>query len=447
MLGLNLFRGRRIDRVVRQDLYGARVAPTAAFFDLDRTLLSAASAPILADALREEGLEMSSLLPGERALAGLVSATLLDGVVFDALGDTRAGMLLARRQVRGSRGWEVAALQRAGARAAPRLAAAVEPFVADLLGDHRRAGRLLVLAATPPRPLLEPFAERMGFDDLIATHHRVGPDGRCDGTIDGEFVWGRGKSRSVKAWARSHRIELVDSYAYADSVHDAPLLAAVGHPVAVNPDPRLWATSVLRGWPTIWLGAPMVGRLSFGLDPQQLVAALVRDEFLPFVHIEVVGLDHLPADGPAIVLAPRGTQLDPLLVAYAAAQVGRPARFLARTELVDAPVVGPIIRALGAIGTTQRASGADPLRRAVAALRSGALVAVEDEADARALARRTKAPLIPITIAGSELVWPRDRALPYLLNLADPPTVSITIGGVESASPSGVEIAANDVER
>ena len=58
-----------------------------------------------------------------------------------------------------------------------------------------------------------------------------------------------GKLEAVKAWADQHGVDLADSYAYSDSIYDTPLLSAVGHPAAVNPDPRLLAFATLRRWP------------------------------------------------------------------------------------------------------------------------------------------------------------------------------------------------------
>src|SRR4029077_15133668 len=101
--------------------------------------------------------------------------------------------------------------------------------------EHRGEGRLLVMATTTPIDLVRPLADRLGFDHVIATSYGR-RDGVFDGTLDGPFVWGRGKSHAVEDWADTNDIDLSESYAYSDSYYDVPLLSIVGHPTAVNPD-------------------------------------------------------------------------------------------------------------------------------------------------------------------------------------------------------------------
>ncbi len=411
------------------------MAQSAAFFDLDRTLLRGASGPIISAALRKEGLLGGAPVRGERALFGL----------FDLVGETLPAMVLTRQAARAAKGWSVAAMKRAGARAAADLLDAVEPFAREVIQDHRSAGRSLVLATTTPYDLVEAFATQLGFDDVLATRYRVGANQRYDGTIDGEFVWNRGKARSVTNWARAHRIELVDSYAYSDSFYDLPMLGSVGHPVAVNPDPRLWAYAALRGWETVWFSAPPGVPKPLGLEPQQLVTALARPEFLPWIDIEVDGLENLPTSGGALVAANHRSYLDPLVVGYAASKSHRPVRFLSKKEITDAPIVGQITLALGAIRVDRGGDTASSMVEAARALRAGEMVAVfpqgtiprgeaffDPELKGRygavRLALETGAPVVPMGVWGTEAAWPRNRSLPYVLNLADPPKVTVTIG-------------------
>ena len=210
----------------------------AAIFDLDRTLLHRGSAPILRARLRDVGLATRAI-PGEGLVFGL----------FDVVGETYPSLALVRQAPRFARGWPVADVRRAGELAAAELEGMVHPEIEPVLDAHHAAGRVVALATGAPHDLVAPFAALLGVDTLLATRLGVGADGRYDGTLDGAVVWGRGKLAAVRAWAEGRAIDLAESWAYSDSFYDLPLLVAVGHPVAWNPDVRLAAIATLRGWP------------------------------------------------------------------------------------------------------------------------------------------------------------------------------------------------------
>ncbi|MGF1599706.1 MAG: HAD-IB family hydrolase [Acidimicrobiales bacterium] len=407
----------------------------AAFFDLDRTLLLGSSGPIISEGLRRHGVIGSRQRRIERLLFG----------VFDTVGETLPSMLISRQGARAARGWSQAAVRAVGVDVAPALAAAVQPYARRAIEDHRARGDRIVVATTTPLDVVEPLAEQLGLDAVLATRYRVGPDGRYDGTIDGEFVWSRGKARMVRVWARANAVDLADSHAYSDSVFDVPLLSSVGHPVAVNPDPRLLVYARAAGWPTLWFNAPPGVPKPVGVELQDVLARMVRPELFPWIRIDVAGVDHLPEGVGCLLAANHRSYLDPLLVAFAGAQAQRPVRFLAKREVTDAPIVGPITTALGAI-RVDRGSGSDePLLQAAAVLAAGELVAVfpqgtiprgRDFFDPRLRGRHgtarlalvSGAPVVPIGLWGSERAWPRNSRFPYVMNLADPPTVRIRVG-------------------
>src|SRR5690606_17685700 len=131
----------------------------------------------------------------------------------------------------------------------------VPAFARAVLDEHREAGRVLVMATTTPYDLVKPLAARLGIDHVVATRYGLA-DGRYDGRIDGELVWGRGKLRAVQEWADRIGADLRHGYAYSDSYYDRPLLWAVEHPVAVNPDARLAAYAAVRRWPMVWFDVP-----------------------------------------------------------------------------------------------------------------------------------------------------------------------------------------------
>lgn len=432
----------------------------AAFFDLDRTLLLGASGPAISNALRRHGVLSPRSIPGEQLLFGL----------FNTIGETLPAILLTRQGVRAAKGWSVEAVRAAAEEAGEELAELVEPFAIETIDEHRRAGRKLVLATTTPHDIVVPLAERLGFDDVLATRyrtttHQVGADGRqvqvYDGTIDGEFAWSTGKARLVSAWAMANSVELADSFAYSDSIFDVPMLSSVGNPVAVNPDPRMLAYATLRGWPRVWFNAPEGVPKPLGIELQQVLAAAARPELLPWINFDVEGLDNVPADGGVILAPNHRSYVDPLVVAHVADRLGRPARFLAKKEVTDTAIFGQLIKSLGTI-RVDRGSGSDaPLREAAKVLRAGELVALfpqgtiprgraffDPELKGRygavRLATDSEAPVVPVGIWGSEQVWPRHSKLPYLMNVANPPTVQVRIG--KPYAPSGQDVESDTAE-
>jgi putative phosphoserine phosphatase/1-acylglycerol-3-phosphate O-acyltransferase len=212
----------------------------AAFIDLDRTLISQASGPLLSAALRDAGVVSQSRLPGEEMLYR----------VFNVVGETLPSMLLARQGVAVMKGKPRHAVIAAANSASAQLMQLVHPKARAIIEGHRRNGVKVVLATTTPHDLIATFARSMGFDDVVATRFDVDEEGLYTGKLIGPFAWSAGKLEAVKAWCQDHSVSLAHSYAYSDSVYDAPLLDAVGFPHVVNPDPRLTVMATAKKWPT-----------------------------------------------------------------------------------------------------------------------------------------------------------------------------------------------------
>ena len=70
----------------------------------------------------------------------------------------------------------------------------------------------------------------------------------------GPFCYGEGKVEAIRQIASWEGFDLSQCYAYSDSISDLPMLEAVGHPVAVNPDGRLNEIALSRGWPIVIFG-------------------------------------------------------------------------------------------------------------------------------------------------------------------------------------------------
>jgi HAD superfamily hydrolase (TIGR01490 family) len=130
------------------------------------------------------------------------------------------------------------------------------PKALALLASHRARGDYLLIITATNAFVTRPIAKRLQVDDMLATEPEV-VNGRYTGNSVGTPCFQGGKVTRLKEWlgARGHAqaYDLSDSYFYSDSVNDVPLLEQVAHPVAVDPDSRLAAIALARGWPVISL--------------------------------------------------------------------------------------------------------------------------------------------------------------------------------------------------
>ena len=409
--------------------------PGAVFIDLDRTLLRSASGPVIQESLVAEGvLAEGRHLPGDRMMYAF----------YNRFGESAAFMGLARAAARVMRGRSAEDTRRAGKRAVAPLLELVQPWALEVLDDHRRQGRQLVLATTSPRDLVDPLSSALGFDGTIATRYEE-RDGFYTGKLEGGFVWGTGKRREVKRWADRHGIDLAASHVYSDSFYDLPLLSAVGHPHPLNADPRLALVALARRWPNEhWDRPPGIPSL-LGLEPYHLARLLFRPEAFPYARFRIEGVDNIPHQGPVLLAANHRSYFDVAAIGVVAARLNRPVRFMAKREIFDAPVVGQLARALGGIMVDRESRSSEPMRHATAALRAGELVIVlpqgtiprgasffdpvlEGKTGAARLAAETGAALVPLGLWGTEAVWPRSSKVPNVTNLLHPPTVTVTVG-------------------
>ena len=248
------------------------MAKSAVFIDLDRTLLSRASGQILNRALMQEGvLPEGRSLPGDKILYA----------VNDRLGENLFSMGLVRAAARVAKGWNQEQVQAAGRRAVAQLSEIVAPFAPQRLAAFRAEGHRLVLSTTTPVDMIAPFAEAIGFDDLIATAYET-KDGRYTGRLYEGFVWGTGKLRAVREWADEHQIDLANCHACSDSIFDVPLLSSVGTPHAVNPDPSLTVVATARCWPLEYWDRPPGVPSVVGLEPYHMLRPFVRELSFPY---------------------------------------------------------------------------------------------------------------------------------------------------------------------
>jgi phosphoserine phosphatase len=151
----------------------------------------------------------------------------------------------------------------------------IDPYVyaeaAALIDEHRIAGRDVILVSASGEEMVQPIGELLGVSEVIATRMVV-EDGRYSGEVE-FYAAGTQKVTALRELAERRGYDLTDSYAYSDSVSDAPLLSAVGHPTAVNPDRGLRRLAAERGWPVVEFRHPIPLRRRIRDRPAVPVAA------------------------------------------------------------------------------------------------------------------------------------------------------------------------------
>jgi alcohol-forming fatty acyl-CoA reductase len=124
------------------------------------------------------------------------------------------------------------------------------PQAQQMLEANRAAGLDAVLVTGSPDFVIAPLAARLKVRDFAA-NCLLYSRGIATGRLRSPVMAGEQKASWCEAYATSRRLELSECWGYADSHYDLPFLAAMGHPVAVNPDRRLAATARSRHWPIL----------------------------------------------------------------------------------------------------------------------------------------------------------------------------------------------------
>jgi phosphoserine phosphatase len=117
-----------------------------------------------------------------------------------------------------------------------------------LAHQHQDAGRRAYIVTAASQELADILAAVMAFDGAIGSQISEVVNGVYTGRPAGLFVYRAGKAKAIQEMAAREGIDLTQSYAYSDSESDLPMLQAVGHPVAVNPDAKLGRIARQEGW-------------------------------------------------------------------------------------------------------------------------------------------------------------------------------------------------------
>src|SRR5215472_1141810 len=220
---------------------------TAAFFDLDKTVIAKSSTLAFSKPFFDQGLI------NRRAVLKSTYAQFL----FLMSGADRDQMDRMRSYITNMcTGWDV---EQVRSIVGETLHDIVDPLVfaeaADLIADHKICGRDVVVVSASGEEIVAPIARALGATHAMATRMVV-QDGKYTGEV-AFYCFGEGKVDAIRELAATEGYALEHCYAYSDSVTDLPMLQAVGHPSVVNPDRGLRKEANERGWPVLAFSRPV----------------------------------------------------------------------------------------------------------------------------------------------------------------------------------------------
>ncbi|MEP9384523.1 HAD family hydrolase [Nocardioides sp. KR10-350] len=233
------------------------MARTAAFFDLDKTIIAKSSTLAFSKPFQAGGLI------SRKALLRSVYTQFVY-VVGGADHDQMEKMRKFMSEL--VTGWDVATVREI---VADTLHNVVDPLVYDeavqLIEEHRAEGHDIVIVSASGTEVVEPIGEMLGADHVVATRMDV-EDGKYTGRI-ALYAYAEEKANAVRELAERNGYELDECYAYSDSMTDLHMLEEVGHPFAVNPDKELRRVAKERGWPVLVFTKPVALRSRVPLPP------------------------------------------------------------------------------------------------------------------------------------------------------------------------------------
>jgi len=368
----------------------------------------------------------------------------VDGTLLG--GDPEAIGRIGFASLRGRSAGELAA---AGERLfTEKIAGTMRPEARDLVHAHLRSGHTVVVASSATRWQIEPVARDLGITHVVCTELEE-RDGVLTGRSTTGMLWGEPKARAVRAFARTHGIDLERSYAYANGPEDIAFLGSVGRPYALNPHPTLRRAAAEFGWPVLTLREPRspglraylgtlagLAGVNVGLATGVGYGLLTGDRRLGVnagiglsadlalaltgVKLDVVGAENLEKVRPAVFVANHQSTLD---VVVLAALLRHDFTAVAKKEARLDPrmaVIGAVLDPAW-IDRSNLASAKESLDGVVRRLRGGVSILILPEGTrmptptlgrfkkgAFHIARQAGVPIVPIVLRNTgELAWRR----------------------------------------
>ena len=220
---------------------------TAAFFDLDKTVIAKSSTLAFSKPFFDQGLINRQTVLKSAYAQFLFLMSGADHEQMDRMRSYITNMCT---------GWNV---EQVKSIVGETLHEIVDPLVfaeaAILIADHKLCGRDVVVVSASGEEIVAPIAKALGATHAMATRMVV-EDGKYTGEV-AFYCYGEGKVDAIKELAAREGYALEHCYAYSDSITDLPMLESVGHPTVVNPDRALRKESVARGWPVVTFSRPV----------------------------------------------------------------------------------------------------------------------------------------------------------------------------------------------
>ena len=350
----------QLTKEIRSGPAGPRIG---AFFDLDQTLFAGFSAT----AFTRDQFTSGRLTP--RDLADSLRATL-----SFTMGRTGfSSFVTATSAV--YRGLAESVLEEAGQRTFDKhLATEIYPESRALVKAHQDMGHTLAIITSATRYQAEPVARELGIEHLLYTQLGV-EDGVLTGKVIRPTCYGEGKAIAGRSLTAKYDLDLEESYFYSDSHEDLPLFEIVGHPRPLNPNRKLAQIAKERQWPvrrftsrgTPTLGdvvrtgllygslAPSVGfGLAAGLlnrskrEAVNVMGSVWGDlaASAAGIDLRVEGQENLWSHRPAVFTFNHQSGLELVLMLKL---LRRDFTGIAKQELRNNPVFGPLFRAAGVV--------------------------------------------------------------------------------------------------